>query len=198
MKRQRNRGRGWALAGAAALMAAAALAGDLPFIESFETQTSVVLHNHNDWRARRQQDAQVQGNVVFAGSQAGVVATNALLWQNFGDATATNVWIDFYARQQHPPNNDPPELAGSVAAAFYVGTDGKIRAISNATWVTLDVTVPSNAWRRYTVNLDYGAQEWSLYVADEVPNRLATAVAEGLKFRTGSTNAYLQTFRVKN
>jgi hypothetical protein len=42
--------------------------------------------------------------------------------------------------------------------------------------MVVGVMVPSNTWRRYTVNLDYPAQRWSLFLASEVPNALAVAV----------------------
>lgn len=190
----------WTVGGATLLLVflVTGRAGDLPFMESFDDVPDVLLHNHNAWQSRQQNDAQAQAATVFAGAKAGVVATNALLWRNFNDADATNVWIDFYGWQEYPEDSDPPELAGSVAASFFVGMDGKIHATSNANWVALNCTVPSNAWRRFTVNLDYKASRWSLYVADEVPNRVATPIALDLPFFSQSTNTYFSTFRVKN
>ena len=180
------------------LLSAGARAGDVPFMEPFDDAPGVLLHNYRGWNASRQQDAQAQQGQVFAGTKAAVVSTNAVLWQEFNDSSVTNVWLDFYGWQEYPTNNTPPDLEGSVAASFFVGTDGKIRATSNSTWVTLNYTVPANTWRRFTINLDYTTSRWSLYAADNVPNRLATPVATDLPFHSSSTNAYFRAFRVKN
>lgn len=189
------------LALACAVVAAVSMsvhAGDLPFIETFDDTPDVLLHNYREWQAHQQSDVQAQQAVKYAGTQSAVVATNALLWQNFSDATATNIWLDFYGYQEYPDDNTPPDLQGSVAASFFVGMNGTVYATSNATWVPLSYTVPEGAWRRFTVNLDYSASTWSLYVADEVPNRIATPVAVDLPFYTSSTNTYFRAFKVKN
>ena len=112
--------------------------------------------------------------------------------------TATNVWIDFYARVPHPTNSTPPVISTNAVAAFYVAGDGSVRAISNNTWVTLNYTVPSNTWYRFTVNLDYTTSNWSIHAADSVPNALATTVATNLKFQATATNTYFHRFRIKN
>lgn len=181
-------GVGWAAESTAAL----------PYMEPFDDYTDTRVHGRNAWQAQRAGDVQAQTAVVYAGARAAIVATNSLLWNRFDDPTATNVWIDFYARQAYPLDDTPPVLATNAAAVFYVDSSGYIRALSNTTWVVLDTVVPSNVWRRYTVNLDYVAARWSLYLADEVPNRLSTPVAEDLAFSSTSTNTHFRTFRVKN
>ncbi|MDA0989175.1 MAG: hypothetical protein O3A51_00295 [Verrucomicrobia bacterium] len=160
--RQNSRLRLWGWVSAITVLAIVAMAGDVPFMEPFDDNPDARLHNYRTWQARRQQDAQTQQSVVFAGTKAAVIATNALLSQPFSDVTATNVWVDFYGWQHYPTSNVPPELQGSIAASFFVGADGMIRATSNSTWVTLNYTVPSNSWRRFTVNLDYVSSIWSL------------------------------------
>jgi hypothetical protein len=176
-----------------------AAADDVPFKEPFDELSSGVLHNQNQWQAQQVNNAQVQTATVFAGSKATAVTTNTLVWHNFTNATATNVWIDFYARVPYPANADPPSLTGSVAAAFFVTPEGKVKAVSNDTWVTFDNwTVPSNTWQRFTLHLDYGASNWALYAAGTVPNSLSTALATNLAFSSSSTNTYLRRFRVKN
>jgi hypothetical protein len=181
-----------------ALMAGAAAAENLPFIENFDDRTEGVLHNQHGWRSRMQNDAQVQTAEVFAGTKAGTIETNAIVWNTFDDTTATNVWIDFYARLWHAADDDPPTLTGSVAAAFYLDSDGAIRASSNSAWPELDYTIETGRWYRISVNLDYNAKRWELHVAEDTPNALAEPVATNLAFRTGSTNTYLHAFRVKN
>ena len=184
--------------GALTLLAGVCFAQTTFFSEDFDERTTGVLHNQNAWAAHRQNDAQVQSATRFAGTQAALVATNAVVWHNFSDATATNVWIDFYAYVTHPTDDSAPDLNGSVAGAFFVGTHGVIHALSNTTWVTMATTVPSNTWRRFTVNLDYNSSDWSLYVASDVPNALSSVVATNLKFTSSSTNTYFKRFRMKN
>ena len=195
---------GYSLRGLAAALLALALgadavrAGDVPFMESFDNLSSGALISLNEWETLRNQDVQVQTTVKFAGAKAAIVGTNAVMWNEFNDATITNVWIDFYARQPYSTNNTPPVITGSVAAAFYIDTAGALRVLSNDTWLTLSTTVPSNTWQRFTVKLDYKASRWSLFTADDVPNRLLTSVITNVPFASISTNSYFQAFRVKN
>jgi len=168
------------------------------FTETFEDHAEGLLHERNDWQAQDQNDARVQSSVTFAGERAGLVATNAVVWQNFDDNSATNVWVDFYAYVTHPEDDDPPQLAGSVAGAFYIDSGGQIRARSNTTWVATGFTVPENVWRRFSVNLNYVTSNWMLYVAGDVPNALAEIVATNLAFTGSSTNTYFRAFRIKN
>jgi hypothetical protein len=190
-----------------AAIAAAALAAvcfrtpagaqEVPFAETFDSRTAGALHGQNQWQAHRQNDAQVQTAVVYAGGKAAAVTTNTTAWRGFSGA-ATNVWVDFYARVPRPAAGAAPALVGSVAAAFYVAEDGTIRATSNAAWVALNHTVPSNAWHRFTVHLDYAAERWDLYAADDTPNRLSTPVATNIPFSSLSTNTGFRGFRIRN
>lgn len=175
-----------------------AMAQDVPFVESFDNLDSGALHNQNDWAARRQNDAQVETTTVFAGDNAAMIGTNTVVWHNFTNSTATNVWVDFYARSSHPTNSTSPSLKGGVAAAFYIDAAGTIRAISNATWVTLGYTVADDEWHRFSVNLDYINKKWAIFAADDTPNVLSTIVATNLAFSATSTNNYFHRFRIKN
>jgi hypothetical protein len=194
--------RRWVLAAAcvaAALrLATTAWAQSLPFAEPFDDRAAGALHNQNQWTAQRQNDAQVQTNTVYGGTQAAAITTNAMAWHDFSDSSGTNVWVDFYARASYPANAAPPVLTGSVAAAFFINQAGVVQATSNGSWVALNCTVPASVWRRFTVHLDYVSQTWDLYVADETPNRLSTKVAESIPFSSLNTNTYFRRFRVKN
>ena len=181
------------------MVALEARAQDFSFGETFEARTVGLLHDQNSWDARKQNDAQVQNATAFSGSQAGLMSTNATLSQSFTNSSATNVWLDFYTQvATYPGDSSDPVLDGSVAGAFFIGADAKVHAISNATWVVIDYTVPLNTWRRFTVNLDYGASNWALYVASDVPNALSTPLATNLAFSASCTNSYFHRFRVKN
>jgi len=202
---RRHRGTIWALAaGTAAVVALISGfsirtgAAGLPFAEDFDSRSAGTLHGQNQWQTRQQNDVQVQTSISFDGNKAGMVSTNATLWRNFGDVNATNVWIDFYARVPHPTNNTPPVISSNAVAAFYIAADGTVRAISNDTWITTGTTIPSNTWYRFTVNLDYGTSNWSIYAVDGTPHKLATPVVTNLKFQSTATNMYFHRFRIKN
>ena len=126
------------------------------------------------------------------------MGTNTVVWHDFTNATATNVWIDFYARSSRPTNSTPPSITGSVAAAFFIDASGSIQAISNTTWITTGYTVSNDEWHRFTINLDYMNEKWSLFAAGDTPNVLSTIVATNLALSSTSTNEYFHRFRVKN
>lgn len=183
----------------ALLAAGSAQAQSLPFSDTFDGSPVGSLDGQNGWNALRQNDAQVQTATVFAGSGAVVVSTNATVSHAFSSLVATNVWVDFCARPPKPPDNGNPALAGSVAAAFFLGNDGKLRAVSNTTWVALNaVTLQPDQWYRFSVNLNYRASKWALYVANSTPNALATVVATNLAFSSSNTNTYFRRFRIRN
>ena len=141
----------------------------------------------------------MQEGTTFEGARGLSVGDSTVVWRSFTNTTATNVWVDFYARiPDWAPSAGDPVLTNSVAGAFYITDTGFIRAISNDTWVTLNYKMPSNTWQRFSVNLDYIASNWAIYVADDVPNALSSNVVSGLKFSSSSTNQYFHTFRVRN
>lgn len=179
-------------------LVSACWAQEVPFQEGFDDLDTGVLDGQNDWHAYRRNDMRVQTGTVQAGTKAGTLTTNATVWREFSDETATDVWIDFYARCPRPTDSTPPVLTNSVAAAFYVDENGGIRAVSNEAWVVLDYTVPTNEWRRFSVHLDYAAQQWELHVADATPNAMATPLATNLAFSSLSTNTYFRVFRIRN
>ncbi len=188
----------WAVVVLATLPTCALLAAS--FQESFEAHESGVLCGQRGWEASLPNSAQVQDATVFGGTNAVAMATNSTVWRTFSDATATNVWVDFYVRLPAPGDDNQPTLTGSVAAAFFVTSVGAIKAVSNDMWVTLapDPALAADTWYRLTVNLDYGARTWALYLADSTPNKLARAVATNLAFSANSTNTYFKRFRVKH
>ncbi len=173
-------------------------AADVPHAESFDDANAGALHGQDGWQAQDPNNAQVQSATVYAGDQAVVVSTNTVVWQNFTNETASNVWVDFYAKVPHPTNDTAPDIQGRYAAAFYPDSSGKIHAISNSTWVTLNYTLTAGEWYRFTINMNYDTERWALHVSDATPNAMATPVATNLQFSTTSTNAYFHRFRIKN
>jgi hypothetical protein len=124
------------------------------------------------------------------------VTTNALCSHSFTDVTATNVWVDFYTRVPLAGTGSAPAVTNG-AAYFYVDSDGKVRAISNNTWVVFDNVVPADTWQRFSVHLDYVTETWELHLAGATPGELATPVATNLAFAANSTNTYFKGFRIQ-
>jgi len=171
----------------------------LPAVETFESRPAGYLDAQGDWNAAPVSKVQVQTVTVHGGSKAGIVGTNSLATLHVPEAAATNVWIDFHVRTQPRPVAATPSLSGDAAAGFYIDGSGAIIARSNATWVTLSgFAVEADAWYRFSVNLNYTSRRWSLHVADDTPNRLATHLATNLAFSATGTNTYFHSFRVKN
>jgi hypothetical protein len=171
----------------------------LPTIETFESRPAGYLDAQGDWSGAPAAKVQVQATTVHAGSKAGVVGTNSIAALDVPDAAATNVWIDFHVRTQPRPVAATPSLSGDAVAGFYIDGNGAIVARSNAIWVTLSgFTVVADTWYRFSVNLDYTAQRWSLHVVDDTPNKLATPLATNLAFTATGTNTYFHSFRIKN
>ena len=161
----------------------------LPFIENFEAIDPGPLDGENNWHADTPANVEVQTSVKFNGARAAKI-TDAYAWHGVADGTYTNVWIDWYARPV--PRSAVPrgisELTVDTTASFYVNRSGAVVALSNGTWITTTgYTVTTGEWARFSVHLDYDAHTWTLYAADNTPNRMATRVARGMPFySTGS------------
>lgn len=169
----------------------------LPFIETFEERTSGILHGQNGWVTSPVGGVEVQTSVVYAGSKAGQMVTNSSLEHDFGDTGVTNMWLDLCARPAF--RSVAPTIGDGPSAIFYVNKNGYINALSNSTWVNFsNYQLSSNQWYRFTIYLDYGASRWELYVADNVPNRLATMLSTNLSFAAGATNVAFKKFKVMN
>lgn len=169
----------------------------LIFLENFDNKSLGGLNMINDWLTSPLDDVSVQTDISFRGGKA-LRLNEATVWHGFDDATATNVWIDFYAMPVQRASS--PTMPSGATAGFYVNTSGRVVAYSNATWVTLTdaVTITADTWYRFTLNVDYDADTWGIYVADDTPNILATTLATNLVLKSGTTNASIRSFRMKN
>ena len=184
---------------AAAFCDRATLGQELPFVETFESMSAGSLDGKADWSAIPQANAQVQTTTVYAGDKACILGSNTMISRSFPGDGETNVWIDFCARLQPRAFSLQPRLSDDAVAGFYFDQSGHIVARSNDTWVTLTgFTIPSNTWQRFSINLDYNASSWAIFVAGDIPNELATAVATNLAFTSTATNTCFHSFRVKN
>jgi hypothetical protein len=180
------------------LAALSSHAGDMLFAENFDSLTPGDVHNQNAWVSEPTTNAQIQSAIKFAGAQAASIGSNGWIRQEFNDATATNVWVDFRAYVDWPASAAVPYLDTLDGGGFYVGSNGVVHVWSNTTWVSTSTTVPENVWRRFTVNIDYASSNWALYVASDVPNALSAPVATGLPFNPSATNDHLTRLTFEN
>lgn len=179
--------------------ASAAMAETALFVDNFESRSVGSLAGQGGWAAQPAGRAQAQTAIRHAGEKGAQVGTGAMISRAAPDATATNVWVDFYARTQPRHVTRPPCLAADAVAGFYLATNGWIVAHSNLTWVTnANYKVRPNEWFRFSVNLNYKTRRWAIHVATNVQNRAGVPVATNLAFAAGVTNRHFQAFRVKN
>ncbi len=148
----------------------------LPFVEDFETNTVHVgdLDGQNRWAAVPAGAALVQTGTVWQGRQAlrldAGTNESAMARHEFVFWGEPVVWVDF--RTQATPGAAPTNLS-NAAAAFYFDGSGRLtvydglRSGTNK-WVTLTNQVPADTWVRFTLKLDYAAQEWLVCVAGQV------------------------------
>jgi len=169
----------------------------LLFTENFDNKSLGGLNMINDWLTSPVDEVEVQSDVSFRGGKA-LRLNEATVWHGFDDTTATNVWVDFYAMPVQRASD--PTMPSAATAGFYVNTSGRIVAYSNTTWVTLSdaVTISDDTWYRFTLNMDYNARKWGIYVADNTANALSTTLATNLVLKSGTTNSSLTSFRMKN
>ena len=153
----------------------------MPFYEPFEARSVGDLNGQNQWVAS---NAVVQTAVVYEGTKAGeFTAQGARMAQGFTDAR-TNVWTDLWIQPVFTPadaTNEPP--AGSTFA-FYVDADGHVVAFDGTNETVLGNTPLTEwQWARFTVQSDYSAKTWELYLDN-------TMIAFDLDFFDDSATGY--------
>lgn len=154
----------------------------LPFTEVFDALGTGPLNGANGWQASASSVA-VQSATAISGKAAAVA--NGYAFRGFSATGATNVWMDWYARPV--PRTAVPVAIRDIplksAAAFYLNGAGQVVALSNGTWVTYaTVTLATNDWSRFSVNLDYVNARWSLYAGGSTADALLTSVFRNAAF----------------
>jgi len=178
------------------------ISSPLPFLETFEdsppdmASTLGTLQPQHGWRSSPTAGTRVQNSVAYGGSKAASLS-NSVMWHKFAGEPATNVWVDFYSIGQRR-TGPTPSVDSSDVAAFFINYAGNVVALSNSTWLTLSTNyvIPSNAWVRFSVNLNYAQSNWSIYVAGSSSNELSTNLAVNLAFQGTATNTTLEKFQV--
>ncbi len=121
----------------------------------------------------------------------------------------SNVWWSSYSRVTPfpaviPQTNRVPIAEGrdigSDAASFFVDTDGKLWAISNATWIVVQEGLPLDQWCRFGLYLSYDTETYDIY-SSVGEDALVRRNAEPLPFSTNykpylDKNKELTTFSV--
>ena len=170
----------------------------VPFVETFDGLTVGDLGSQNNWFSAPSSQVLVETSSVYVGTQAAGGRTNSIMRQAFAGAPATNVWVDFYVFG-HRGGGPEPALNADAAAGFYIDQNGHVVAWDSSAWITNAIyTVPTNAWRRFTVHLDYGTSKWGIYMAGDQPNALSAPVFTNLSFMATTTNTYFQRFSFEN
>ncbi|MDD5677195.1 MAG: hypothetical protein PHW60_04285 [Kiritimatiellae bacterium] len=159
----------------------------LPFIEGFESNTVAVgdLNGQNGWEAWPACGARVQTNLAYLGARSLAFdrGTNpvAVARHFFNSPTNTVVWFSLSTRSLE---NGAPTNAPAGSAMMYVDYGGHLvvydgLAAGTNHWVTLTNHPPVDyqTWARISARVDYGNQQWSVYLN-------GTLVASGLGFAT--------------
>jgi uncharacterized repeat protein (TIGR02543 family) len=132
----------------------------LPFAEDFEGLTLGNLNGQSNWLAS---GAVVQTNLVYEGLQAAEIAGDGYVIREFADAQ-TNVWTDFRVQPAFL-DGEPGNLDADSTSVIFFNTNGHPVVYDGLTPVVVsNVTVTTGEWVRVTVNSDYAAKTWALYI----------------------------------
>jgi len=149
----------------------------IPFFDSFDVGgTGELVVAGTAWQTNGSGTATVLTNtaaVAATGQGIQMCTVNDLdltLNVDYTAKTYTNVyWKFFVIPTFYDDSTEAPTNFSNVAAAFYVNTNGTLRAYaysggSNG-WVDLaGPAIPSNRWIGFLVNLNYGASNYSISV----------------------------------
>lgn len=160
-----------------------------PFVDSFESPTI-----SSSWSMSGTGDVSLD-DVSFNPLSSTSVRANfktLRLDVNEADADGTNCWVFLYAAlaPHDDAHGEPP--AGTDAGAFYVNTNGQLKARSGANWVPLR-TVPRGSFSCYAMHINFLARKWDLYVytvpvvADTLEKANPTALDFNDAFTGGTT-----------
>ncbi len=78
----------------------------------------------------------------------------------------SNVWWSVYAKPTLHSDSANPDPGDSVAA-FFVTTNGTVKARSNAAWVVIASIASPNDWIGFGVHLDYSNRAYDVYLTED-------------------------------
>ncbi len=160
----------------------------LPFTETFDSLTLGAINGQNSWTSTPTNYVSVQTNAYYYGTKA-VKITNSIMTRAIEANTSTNVWIDFYTWGPRRNPSSYPAPSNRTTIAFFVNSNGYVVARNGSSWnICSNFVVSKTAWTRFTMNLNYTSDKWSIYACDSTQNKISTLLASNLSFNTTSTN----------
>lgn len=148
----------------------------LPFLETFDppvvsnASTLGELHGQHGWDVTDTSNAVVQNADAAIGTQS--LRMNETSVQHTFTGTASHIWMQMF--QKPIFNAVLQNIPTNATVAYCVGESGQIIVSSGSNeFVVTDVLVIPDVWTRFTTEIDYVADTWSLW-------RNTTKVADGL------------------
>lgn len=130
--------------------------------------------------------------------QQSVLVSNAVMTLDVAGSNS-KVWIRLYARPGlYDDSEESPQPANEVAAAFYINTDGDLKAYSDAAWVTVKSGLNTSGWIGLAAQLDYDNGRWDIYYDDSgvYGQELVRANGSTLLFNAEFTGNHITGFAV--
>ena len=167
----------------------------MPFAEDFDALTLGDLNGQNGWVA---DGVDVQSNVTYGASAkaASITSTDGSMTHTFGGAE-TDVWTDMMV-QAVPGNDADVTMAADATFGVYAASNGHWVVFDGTNTVELTDTVSTGVWTRVTINSDYVAKTWDLYLDGALAtnglgfyNTSATALTELGVIGAGDSQAYV-------
>lgn len=144
----------------------------LPFADDFESYAlgTPLIDGTNGWYAS-DTNVQVQGDVVYEGTQAAQVPLDCLLSNRFdtnATSSATNLWMEFWVQPVRYTGANDPECETNIATAFYLNSNGYFVLRDAAQWIVASNTskgaelqpIDTDTWVQVDCMLDYSNKQW--------------------------------------
>ncbi len=168
----------------------------LPFADGFETYSLGALPtNQGIWRLTGSQAAATVVSTPVAEPSQACAITNANLILDIDQTQGnySNIWCQVYVKPTaYDDKNGPPSVAADASAAWYISTNGYLRAYVNMgssnAWTNV-VSVSLSGWLGIVTHVDYVQHQWDIYCTTAGYGTVMTrANATPLLVQTDATN----------
>ncbi len=179
----------------------------LPYTDGFESYALGPIPTSGPWMTNGMGSATVTNSPVYVGSRSCSLSDiNLILDVDESRGTYTNVYWRVYSRPvryEDEGGSDAPTNCAGASAAFYVDTNGYVKAYvfdgSSNTWTTLTaIQIPSNIWVGFEININYISSNWNIWAST---NGFVTSTklnGSALQFPTNSSSTKLDNVAVYN
>ena len=171
----------------------------LPYSQGFEGGTSGQTFVSDGWTYSGAA-AVVSNTPATDDNSTNLLYTTESAALSVSAAGKTNVWFLGDAIMSAFPAADPDPEIGDAAAAFFLNTDGDVRAYSSTQFIDVATGLDTNEWVGFAVQLDFASKKWNLYLRSQGTangGSLALANTAGpLDFRTGYTGTSVTNIEV--